>query len=66
MQQFEEKKITADQLLDVVLNSSASSSQQFLPGDLVVTLKAMRTALANMSVEQKMSSAKVKKTVNIY
>ena len=66
MQQFEEKKITAEQLLDVVLNSSASSSQQFLPGDLVVTLKAMRTALANMSVEQKMSSAKVKKTVNIY
>ena len=66
MQLFEEKKITAEQLLDVVLNSSASSSQQFLPGDLVVTLKAMRTALANMSVEQKMSSAKVKKTVNIY
>lgn len=66
MQQFEEKKITAEQLLDVVLNSSASSSQQFLPGDLVVTLKAMRTALANMNVEQKMSSAKVKKTVNIY
>jgi len=66
MQQFEEKKITADQLLDVVLNSSASSSQRFLPGDLVVTLKAMRTALANMNVEQKMSSAKVKKTVNIY
>lgn len=66
MQQFEEKKITAEQLLDVVLNSSASSSQQFLPGDLVVTLKAMRTALANMNVEQKMSSAKVNKTVNIY
>ena len=59
MKQFEQKNITAEQLLDIVLNSSDPGSQQLLPGDLLVSVKGMRAALENMTPEQKLSSAKV-------
>ena len=65
LKQFEEDKITAEELLDVVLNSStqASDSKQLLPGDLVMVMKAMNTAVSNMNAKQRMSAAKVKEAL---
>ena len=59
MKQFEQKNITSEELLGVVVNSSDPVSQQRLPGDLLVAVKGMRAALENMTPEQKLSSAKV-------
>ena len=59
MEQFEQKNITSEELLGVVVNSSDPASQQLLSGDLLVAVKGMRAALENMTPEQKLSSAKV-------
>ena len=59
MKLFEQKNITAEQLLGTVVNSSAPGSKELLPGDLLVAVKGMRTALTNMDPKQKLSSAKV-------
>ena len=61
LKQYEQNSITAEELLDVVLNSSsqASDSDQLLPGDLVIVTKAMNTAVSNMNSKQRMSAAKV-------
>ena len=63
LKQFEEKKITAEELMDMVLNSStqAPDSEQLLPGDLVMVMKAMNTAVSNMNAKQRMTAAKVNK-----
>ena len=61
MKQFEQKNITSEELLGVVLNSSDTASQQLLPGDLLVAVKGMRAALENMTPDQRLSSAKVDK-----
>ena len=61
MKQFEQKNITSEELLGVVLNSSDPASLELLPGDLLVAVKGMRAALENMTPEQRLSSAKVDK-----
>lgn len=61
MRQFELNSITSDQLMSVILNSSVPGSHILFPGDLVLSVKAMRMALEKMSLEEKLSSAKVKK-----
>lgn len=58
MKQFEQKNVTSEELLGVVVNSSDPASQQ-LPGDLLVAVKGMRAALESMTPEQRLSSAKV-------
>ena len=64
LKQFEENKVTAEELLDVVLNSStqAPDSTQLLPGDLVMVMQAMNTAVSNMNPKQRMSAAKVRRS----
>ena len=64
LKEFEENKVTAEELLDVVLNSStqAPDSTQLLPGDLVMVMQAMNTAVSNMNPKQRMSAAKVKRS----
>ena len=67
LKQFEENRISAEELLDVVLNSStqAPDSKQLLPGDLVMVMKAMNTAVSNMNAKQRMSAAKVKEALSV-
>lgn len=62
LKQYEQNSITPEELLDVVLNSSAQASddsEQPLPGDLLLITKAMNTAVSNMNSKQRMSTAKV-------
>ena len=49
----------------MVLNSSteAPDSKQLLPGDLVMVMKAMNTAVSSMNAKQRMSAAKVKEAL---
>ena len=48
------------------MNSSAQApdSKQLLPGDLVMVMKAMNTAVSNMNAKQRMSAAKVKEALS--
>ena len=59
LKQYEQNSITAEQLLDAVLNSSAPGSDQLLPGDLVMVIKGINTAVLNMNSKQRLSTAKV-------
>ncbi|KAJ7391864.1 hypothetical protein OS493_016154 [Desmophyllum pertusum] len=58
LKQYEQNSITAEQLLDAVLNSSAPGSDQLLPGDLVMVIKGINTAVLNMNSKQRLSTAK--------
>ena len=48
--------------MSVILNSSFPGSHTLFPGDLVLSVKAVGMALKKMSLEEKLSSAKVKKS----
>ena len=62
MHQFEDNNITSNQLMSAILNSSFPGSHTLFPGDLVLSVKAVRMALKKMSLEEKLSSAEVKKS----
>lgn len=62
MHQFEHNNITSNQLMSVILNSSFPGSHTLFPGDLVLSVKAVGMALKKMSLEEKLSSAKVRKS----